>query len=130
MELTSPHPTRTLRILSYNFFLRPPLVNNNGDDYKNERVESFTPFYPNFDIICFQEVFSLLSFRHKQITKSAKGEGYSFANMSPAPKTRLCLCLPYTNSGLLTISREPITSKKFTGYTEATSADAISWKGN
>jgi hypothetical protein len=129
MEVTSPADPQKLRILSYNFFLRPPLVNNNGEDYKNERITCFTPYFPDFSIICFQEVFSLLSSRHKAIVKNAKAQNFQFTNMSPAPKSRFCLCLPYTNSGLLTISRNPITDKQFQGYTYATSADALSWKG-
>ena len=28
-----------VRILTYNVFLRPPGINNNGNDYKNERCE-------------------------------------------------------------------------------------------
>lgn len=28
-----------IKILTYNTFLRPPVVNNNGNDYKNERCE-------------------------------------------------------------------------------------------
>jgi hypothetical protein len=29
----------TIKILTYNTFLRPPVVNNNGNDYKNERCD-------------------------------------------------------------------------------------------
>ena len=55
----------SVRLLSYNFFLRPPPVNNNGSDYKNERLKDFIEFLPEFDIICFQEIFTTLTDRKK-----------------------------------------------------------------
>ena len=63
----------TVRVLSYNFFLRPPPINNNGSDYKNERLQDFLEFLPNFDILCFQEIFTTLTDRkHLMIREAAK----------------------------------------------------------
>lgn len=39
-------------MLTYNLFLRPPLVKNNKDDYKNERTKLFLQSVNEFDIIC------------------------------------------------------------------------------
>lgn len=53
-----------IRVVSYNIFLRyfigqlliprPPLVNNNGDDFKNERFREFMKLIDNFDVIALQ----------------------------------------------------------------------------
>ena len=31
--------SKSIRILTYNFYLRPPWVDNGNDDFKNERVK-------------------------------------------------------------------------------------------
>jgi hypothetical protein len=43
-----------LKFLTYNIFLRPPLINNNGDDYKDLRCNLFMKkFMPDYDFIHF-----------------------------------------------------------------------------
>ena len=50
-----------LKLLSYNFLLRPPPISYNGDDFKNERLEEFAnERLQKYDIVCMQEVFGLL----------------------------------------------------------------------
>jgi len=52
-----------IKLLTYNLYLRPPLVHSNEDDYKDERLAEFIKLIPDFDIICLQEVFALGSSR-------------------------------------------------------------------
>ena len=50
---------KRVRILTYNMFIRPPPVNENGNDHKDARLNYFIKEYlPNWDVICFQEVFA------------------------------------------------------------------------
>jgi hypothetical protein len=51
-------------VLTYNLYLRPPLVNSNGNDYKNERLAEFIKLIPKYDVICLQEVFALGNSRY------------------------------------------------------------------
>lgn len=45
---------KNFKLLTYNVFMRPPLINNNGDDYKDLRHELFIKkFLPEFDFINF-----------------------------------------------------------------------------
>ena len=41
-----------IKLLTYNIFLRPPLIKNNADDYKNERTKFFLNEIIDFEIIC------------------------------------------------------------------------------
>lgn len=63
----------TVNLLTYNLFLRPPLIKNNKDDMKNERTDLFLNIIEDFEVICLQEVFSLFNSRkHKIIYDSMK----------------------------------------------------------
>ena len=49
-----PNSDLNVRLLTINMFMRPPLVNTNGDDYKEERLQFFVNNYlANFDVVCF-----------------------------------------------------------------------------
>ena len=66
-------PRNTINLLTYNFFLRPPPIKTNEDDYKEERLNDFPRFFPDFDIICFQEMFgSFHNRKHKMIQNAAE----------------------------------------------------------
>ena len=41
-----------IKILTYNLFLRPYLIKNNEDDYKQERLDLFIEQIDNYDVIC------------------------------------------------------------------------------
>ena len=89
-------------ILTYNIFIRPPPVNNYGDDFKSERLIEFLKLLPNYDIICLQEMFHSLSNRRKKMIKLAKKAGFHYFAESPSPdffSTMIC------DGGLLTLSR-------------------------
>lgn len=56
-------PRKFVRLLTYNMFMRPPPVKTNATDFKDARLDEFVKQLDNFDIICFQEVFTTLNTR-------------------------------------------------------------------
>ena len=45
-------PKSSLKILSYNIYMRPYFVNGPGGDFKSERLENFLSIINNYDILC------------------------------------------------------------------------------
>lgn len=116
----------SVRLLSYNFFLRPPPVNNNGSDYKNERLKDFIEFLPEFDIICFQEIFTTLTDRKHQMIREAAKSGFKY-HVSSRPPSFLSEYI--TDAGLLILSRYEIVECDYYDYYLNISGDAPSNKG-
>ena len=116
----------TVKILSYNFFARPPPINTNGTDYKNERLNDFIELLPNFDILCFQELFTTFNDRkHKMIREGAKvGLKYYLSTKAPSFFSKYI-----TDSGLLILSRYEIVENDTYNYYINISGDAPSSKG-
>jgi hypothetical protein len=64
---------KSIRLLTYNIFCRPPPINSNQGDYKDARLNDFINRLQYFDIICFQELFTTLNDRkHKMICEVQK----------------------------------------------------------
>ena len=116
----------TVRVLSYNFFLRPPPINNNGSDYKNERLQDFLEFLPNFDILCFQEIFTTLTDRKHLILREAAKRGLKY-HVSSKPPSFFSKYL--TDGGLLILSRYEIIDCDYYDYYITICGDAPSNKG-
>ena len=116
----------SVRILSYNFFLRPPPINNNGSDFKNERLKDFIEFLPQFDIICFQEIFTTLTDRKHQMIREAAKHGFKY-HVSSKPPSFLSEYI--TDAGLLILSRYEIVECDYYDYYLNISGDAPSNKG-
>ena len=117
----------SIKILSYNFFARPPPINSNGhDDYKNERLNDFIELLPDFDILCFQEIFTTFNDRkHKMIREAAKvGLKYYLTIKAPSFFSKYI-----TDSGLLIVSRYEIIENDSYNYYINISGDAPSNKG-
>ena len=116
----------TVRILTYNFFSRPPPVNTNGTDYKDDRLQDFLDFLPNFDIICFQEVFTTFNDRkHRMIREGAKvGLKYYVSAKVPSFFSKYI-----SDSGLLILSRYEIVENDSFSYFINVSGDSVSKKG-
>lgn len=58
---------RNVRLLTLNVFLRPPPIKTNLDDYKEERFLEIMRIIQNYDIVCFQEMFQMGTFRSERI---------------------------------------------------------------
>ena len=115
-----------IKLLTYNFFLRPPPIKTNEDDYKDERLNDFKDYMKDFDIICMQEVFGSFSGRKKKMIYNAKKNGFNFyatGNMPPFFSKFLI------DGGLLTLSRFPIIECKKINYDYGVMSDGMSMKG-
>ena len=116
----------SIRLLTYNIFCRPPPINTNADDYKDLRLKDFIEELHNFDIICFQELFTTLNDRkHKMIQEGAKvGLKYYLASKVPSFFSKYLI-----DSGLLILSRFEIVENDTYEYYINVSGDAPSNKG-
>ena len=116
----------SIRLLTYNFFCRPPPVNTNKDDYKDSRLQDFLEKLNNFDIICFQELFTTLNDRkHRMIREAAKvGLKYYLSSKVPSLISQYLV-----DSGLLILSRYPIVENDYYEYFINISGDAVGSKG-
>lgn len=121
----SPH-LKQVRLLTYNIFVRPPPVNNYGDDFKSERLVEFIKRFPEFDIICLQEMFTKWTSRREKLKKIAKQAGFKFSAESPLPAV---FSTAMSDGGLLTLSRYPILNTEFRPYPQGIGPDFIVLKG-
>ena len=101
---------KSIRLLTYNIFCRPPPINSNQGDYKDARLNDFINRLQYFDIICFQELFTTLNDRkHKMICEGAK-KGLKYYLYSKPPS----LFSKYpVDSGLLILSKFEIVEHDF-----------------
>ena len=117
---------KPIRILTYNFYLRPILISAQGHDHKDSRLKIFCKERMNdFDIICFQEVFKELNWRREKLLRKAKKMGFKYRIQTEKPLYPLFIC----DAGLVIISRYPIVEHKFRMYTRGIYADAVASKG-
>ena len=116
----------SVHLLTYNFFSRPPPIHTNGTDYKDARLKDFLEFMPDFDIICFQEVFTTLNDRkHKMIREGAKvGLKYYVSSRPPSFFSKYVV-----DSGLLILSRYEIIENDTYDYFLNISGDCPTKKG-
>jgi len=72
-----------INLLTFNMFVRPPFINNNGDDFKDERIREFLKEMHKYDVICMQEMFSCYSKRQDFLLREARKAGFFFSATSP-----------------------------------------------
>ncbi|KAG0768617.1 hypothetical protein G6F57_007249 [Rhizopus arrhizus] len=95
----------SVRVLTLNMMMRPPLIRNNWSDYKEERL-SYVERYllAEYDLIVFQEVYAFASRRKDRLIRSARRMGFNHHLESPHK-------YPWdlaSDGGLLLLSRFPI----------------------
>lgn len=118
---------KSLRILTLNLFLRPPLVKNNESDHKEARTAYFcNHFLDDYDIVCLQEVFSTFNSRRSQIIAAAHKKGFLYSCHSPSPGF---FSAQMIDGGLLILSRHPILESDFCGFGNGLFPDVFSLKG-
>ena len=118
----------TVRVLTYNIFLRPLGITTNGNDFKNDRLESFLcQDLSKYDIICFQELFgSFSSRRDKMIIEMYRlGFMYHFESQNSWMSCPFFLI----DGGLVTFSRYPIIESQQLIFDKGKHADALAAKG-
>ena len=126
LEITNKGTDNIVRILTYNFFCRPPPIKTNESDYKDARLADFIEKIENFDIICFQELFTTLTDRKHKIIREGSKRGLKYYT---APKVPSFFSKYLVDSGLLIISRYPIVDNDFYEYYINISGDAPTAKG-
>jgi endonuclease/exonuclease/phosphatase family metal-dependent hydrolase len=119
-------PRKTVKVLTYNIFLRPPPVKNNENDWKDERLADFIKILDCYDIICLQEMFGSFNNRKQELIKFANKSGLFFYCDSPSPSF-FSTCL--ADGGLLILSRFPIVLSEFRPFRYCVLSDALSDKG-
>jgi endonuclease/exonuclease/phosphatase family metal-dependent hydrolase len=118
--------TGNVNLLSYNIFIRPPMINNNGNDFKDERINEFIKVLPKYDVICLQEMFGAYSNRRSYLIQKAREAGFLYHVKSPNPTA---LSSHFIDGGLLILSRFPIVSHEFCPYSRGIGSDYYVYKG-
>ena len=128
--ITTPDATKktTIKLLSYNLFMRPPGINEKGkDDMKDSRQRIISEMViPDYDIICFQELFTKFNTRRRRILHSAWETGIKYASKPPEPDF---WSIHLINSGLLNLSRYKIIKTEFRGFHNYAGVDSLALKG-
>ena len=112
--------------MTQNMFMRPPPVKTNATDFKDARLDEFVKQLDNFDIICFQEVFTTLNTRKQRLISYSQKAGLIYHAVCTVPG----LFSGYaTDGGLLIGSRFPLVESDFDPYPDGVVSDALSFKG-
>ena len=106
--------------------MRPPPINTNGNDYRNDRLEFIIEEIQKFDIVNFQEIFSRFTSRKTRLIKAAKTKGFSYTCRPPGPP---CCSLYAIDSGLLTISKRKVIASSFRPFKASCGIDGVAYKG-
>lgn len=116
----------TVRILTQNMFMRPPLIKNNENDWKNERLDYFIDhILPQYDVICLQEMFEFASSRRSRLLAAARKQGFEYY---VASERQLVWNLAI-DGGLLIMSRYPIVHMETMEYQRGMGPDWLAKKG-
>lgn len=126
---SQPQPAsnpQELRVLSYNVYLRPPMVSHAHGDYKNQRCSLICKILHLFDVVLLQEVHTCLNFRCNTIIEEAAKQGlpYHVCTYGPSVFSR-----HISNNGLMILSRYPISDKDSLSFTSSSTYDSIIEKG-
>jgi endonuclease/exonuclease/phosphatase family metal-dependent hydrolase len=116
----------TIKILTYNIFMRPPLIKTNDNDWKDERLQEFISHINNYDIICLQEMFDSFSSRKLKLIRAAIHAGFFFYAETKSPSF---FSFAVVDGGLLILSRFPITKSVFIPFSYGVLTDALAEKG-
>jgi len=115
-----------VNVLSFNIFIRPPMINNNGDDYKDERIQEFFKNVHKYDVICLQEMFNAYSSRRELFIEKARQAGFCYYAAAPKPAS---LSYHFIDAGLLVLSRYPIEASEFCALPPGHGVDYFVQKG-
>jgi len=107
LSISDQNPKAEVKVMSYNLFLRPPLVKTNADDFKNERTNEFLKVIGDYDVIALQEVFSFCNWRQRKIIQESKKLGFHYHAKSTGPEW-FHWKIPFFDGGLVILSKFPI----------------------
>ena len=113
--------SKEIRILSWNIFMRPPLISNHCGDYKNERLSDFISSYlDKYDVVVLQEMFLFASWRRSHLIQEAKRRGFRYH----AAATNA-----FIDGGLLILSRFLIMQSAYQSFPRGIHSDMLASKG-
>ena len=116
----------TIKVLTYNTFLRPPFTHNNEDDYKDERLIDFVRRFENYDILALQEVFGFFNNRKHEMVRYANQSGLFYYSYGLAPSF---FQKSLVDGGAMVLSRFPILEKVFYPFKYGILSDSLANKG-
>jgi len=127
---------KELKILTYNIFLRPPLLVNNAHDYKDQRLQEFMKVMGRYDVIGLQEMFSFLNGRRSRLIKEAEKLGFRYyVSCKPVYSFYGWKILLHWNAlkmiadgGVMVFSKYPIVETDSLLFEEAIQADSLAAK--
>jgi sphingomyelin phosphodiesterase len=102
---------QTVRLLSYNIFIRPPGVSARGEDFKDERLARLLGHIirRDLDIVALQELFRFGSPRRRAFVRAARRlGGYRYEAALPYPPPWWILPPRVLDGGVTILSRFPI----------------------
>nr|KAJ3422665.1 hypothetical protein HK105_007018 [Polyrhizophydium stewartii] len=110
----------SIRLLTYNLFLRPPGIHSDGGDFKWDRMHQFAETELGlFDVVAVQECFAFGTSRRSELVRLASKAGLGYHCACPVPGW-LSLSV---DGGLLILSRMPITATDFLRFPRGTHSD-------
>lgn len=117
---------KSIRILSFNIFLRPPGIKNHDSDHKAMRLAYFCErVIHSYDIICLQEFFAYGTSRQAKFLAYAKNAGFEYS-LTLNSKNLLNTSI---DSGLVIISRYPIVKSERLTFKRGIKTDRFYSKG-
>ena len=116
----------SVKILSYNIFLRPPFISHSHSDYKDERCQIFSHLLGSYDIILLQEVHTCFNFRCNNLIESASKHGLIYHHITYGSSM---FSKHLSNNGLLILSRFPILKNDYISFNNYSGYDGIIEKG-
>ncbi|EGC29213.1 hypothetical protein DICPUDRAFT_159232 [Dictyostelium purpureum] len=99
-------------------------LHNNSKDFKPINSKSILGQY---DIICFQELFSAFSYRQRRFIEKAKQQGFKYYSASPLPAYLKSTFL--VDGGLVVLSKYPIVATDYFLYEQGVDSDMLASKG-
>ncbi|KNC98168.1 uncharacterized protein SPPG_06573 [Spizellomyces punctatus DAOM BR117] len=120
-------PSTGIRMLAYNFYLRPPPIESIGRDYKEDRLNLFIETAINeFDIMALSETFGTFNSRRERLVDAAAERGLRYWAHG---NERNWWKGTFVDSGLLVLSRFPIIKTETILYQGAYGPDRYAAKG-
>jgi len=117
---------KSIRVLSFNIFLRPPGIKNHDSDHKAIRLAYFCEkIIHSYDVICLQEFFAYGTSRQSKFLAYAKNAGFEYSLTSSSKN----LLNTSVDSGLVIISRYPIIKSERLTFKRGIKTDRFYSKG-
>jgi len=117
---------KSIRVLSFNIFLRPPGIKNHDSDHKAMRLAYFCErVIHSYDIICLQEFFAYGTSRQAKFLAYAKNAGFEYS-LTLNSKNLINTSI---DSGLVIISRYPIIKSERLTFKRGIKTDRFYSKG-